>query len=85
MAKTPICNSQIFFWKHCNRAYRVLQGTGYYNVLQSTGLYWSILGGKGVQGGTVATAGYLEVLWGTWGVVIVHPITFHPNVSPNFS
>ena len=28
-----------------NRVYRVLKGTGYYNVLQSTGLYWGILGG----------------------------------------
>ena len=30
-----------------NRVYRVLQDTGYYNVLQSTGLYWGILGGEG--------------------------------------
>jgi len=28
-----------------NRVYRVLQGAGYYNVLQSTGLYWGLLGG----------------------------------------
>ena len=31
------------------RVYRVLQGTGYYNVLQSTGLYWGILGGRGYE------------------------------------
>ena len=28
-----------------NRVYRVLQGTGYYNKLLSTGLYWGILEG----------------------------------------
>ena len=33
-----------------NRVYRVLQGTGDYNVLQSTGLYWGILGGGGTGG-----------------------------------
>ena len=63
----------------CNRVYRVLQGTGYYNILQSAGLHWGILGGRG-YGGTVATAGYwgncgvLRVLgsnWGYWWLIIM--------------
>jgi len=33
-----------------NRVYRVLQGTGYYNALKSTGLYCrGILGGGGTE------------------------------------
>jgi len=31
-----------------NRVYRVLQGIGYYSVLESTGLHWGILG-RGVH------------------------------------
>ena len=28
----------------CNKKYGVLQGTVYYNVLQSTGVFWGLLG-----------------------------------------
>ena len=33
----------------CNREYGVLQGQGYYNILQSIGLYWGLLGGRGYR------------------------------------
>ena len=35
-----------------NRVYRVLQDTGYYNVLLSTGLYWGILRRRGYRNQT---------------------------------
>ena len=64
MAKTPICNSQIFFWKVIVTGY-----TEYFKVqvLQCTAKYWALLGYTGeevVQGGTVATPGH----WSYCGV-----------------
>jgi len=41
-----------------NWVYIVLQGTGYYNVLQSTRLYWGILG----RGGTETKQNFLFLI-----------------------
>ena len=49
MAKTPICNSQIFLWKVMETGYkeclRVKGTTIYCKVLGFTGVYW----GEGIQ------------------------------------
>ena len=60
------------FESDCYRVYRVHQGTGYNNVLQSIGLYWGILVWEGVQGvlcllqGTGGTLGSGGTV-GYWG------------------
>ena len=73
MAKTPICNSQIYLWKVIVTGYT---GTRCYNELQSTVMN-ELFGGIAGIGGTGGYTGGLQVLrvlrgtLGYWSAVVV--------------